>query len=438
MLRMSLPVRRKAHKGLGSKIAMAMALAGGTVAGAGIATPAFAQDYSKAFVKTYKPVADIVNAEGGDVASQKPNIPAVIAAIETEDDRFAAGQLILSMGSKLTDPSLQRQGLELMLASGKTPAEQVGQFQFYVGNFAYQAGDYAAAREALNAAAAAGYTDNDPEALIIESYFAEDQNKAGLDYLKQAVTARMDAGREVPDNWLLRGLKVAYENDMAAEATDIAALLAENNPTEQNWTNGLQVVRALNDFEGQEMLDVMRLMRATGSMTTQRDYIEYVEAADARRMANEVLAVLQEGEAAGLVPADEPFFNDAKSTAQERAASDREGASELLADAQSADTGVTALGAADLFMSFDDYANAEKMYALAVEKGGVDKNRALTREGIAQAMQGESDAARATLQQVTGNRAPIAEMWIAYVDANDAPAAPAPAATPATAAQPEG
>ncbi len=67
-----------------------------------------------------------MNAEGGDYASAKAQLPTVIAAIETPDDRYMAGNLTLLLGNKLKDPVLQRQGLELMLASGKVDPAQVG------------------------------------------------------------------------------------------------------------------------------------------------------------------------------------------------------------------------------------------------------------------------------------------------------------------------
>ena len=447
MLRKSLPASRKRF---GSKFALAAALASGTfVAASGIATPAYAkekpakaakQDYSKGFVAAYSPVADAVNAEGADIAAQKANIPAIVSAVETEDDRFAAGQLILSMGSKSQDPALQRQGLEMMLKSGKVPAEQIGQFQFYVGNLAYQAKDYAAARTALMAAVEQGYTENDPEGLIVESYFAEGNANEGIAYLEKVVNARKAAGQEVPDNWLLRGLKVAYENKLPEASVALSRMLVESNPTQQNWLNGLQVVRATHDFDDQASLDFLRLMRVTDTLSTQRDYIDYIEAADPRMMSNEVLSLLDKGMKAGTVSSTETYFTEAKSIAQDRAADDRKEAPKLVDDAQKAANGVTARGVADTFLSFDDYANAEKMYQLALQKGGVDNERVLTRLGISQVQEGKYAEGKATLAKVTGPRAPIAQMWSAYADvqANGgtqpaAPAAaPAPAETPAT------
>src|SRR5690606_27106653 len=123
----------------------------------------------------------------GDFASIKPQVPGLVSAAQTPDDRFAAGNLILQLGNKLSDPTLQRQGLELMVASGKADPAQLGQFQFFIGSLAYDAKDWAAARTALQAAMAAGYSEGEPEALIAESYFSEGLSAQGLDYLKGVI-----------------------------------------------------------------------------------------------------------------------------------------------------------------------------------------------------------------------------------------------------------
>lgn len=426
MYRLSLPARRKTRGGFASKFAMAVALASGAAVGmTGLASPAYAQkkgeapqaDYSEGFVEAYRPVAEIVNAEGGDYAAAKAQIPAVVAAAQTADDKNAAGQLALQLGSKLEDLPLQRQGLELSLASGKVPPERVGQYQYFIGSLAYEAKDYAAARQALLAAISAGHTQDDPEALVIESYFHENRAQEGIDYLKKVVEARRSAGRAVSDNWLLRGLKVAYENKLTQQANDLSALLVATNPTEKNLTNAIQVVRVLNNFDDQGSLDLLRLMRMAGTLGDTEDYAQYIAAADARRNANEVLAVIQEGTAAGLIPADDAFFNEQKRIAEARAPADREEVPELVAEAKSANTGVTAMGVADAFMSFDDFSNAEQMYQVALEKGVQDRQLALVRLGIAQARQSRFAEARQTFSQVAGPRAPIAEMWSAWAGA---------------------
>jgi hypothetical protein len=56
------------------------------------------------------------------------------------------------------------------------------------------------------------------------------------------------------------------------------------------------------------------------------------------------------------------------------------------------------------------------MYKLAIERGGIDRDRALTRLGIAQVHQNKLAEARTTFGQVSGNRTAIARMWTAYIE----------------------
>ena len=135
-------------RGLASSLALAVVLAGGGVA-ATVATSsaAYAQGkpaYTPTFVKVYEPVAAIVN-KGGDLAAAKAQVPAIVAAVQSADDRNAAGTLILSVGTKLNDKPLERQGLELMVASGKVTPDKLGQIQYFIGSLAYDANDYPAA-----------------------------------------------------------------------------------------------------------------------------------------------------------------------------------------------------------------------------------------------------------------------------------------------------
>jgi tetratricopeptide (TPR) repeat protein len=402
------PARR-----LVSALAMSAALAGASMMAA---APAAAQEYSDAFVDTYQPVADVVNAEGGDIASVSGQFPAIVAAATTPDDRFAAGNLLLQAGNKTTNPQLQRQGLELMVASGKTPPEQIGQFQFFIGSLAFNAQDYPAARTALEAAQAAGYTapDADIPGLIAETYFAEGNAQAGIDYVKQASERMEAAGGQVPERWLLKALQTAYSQQLVGPATEISALLVSNYPTERNWMNALQVVGALNEFEPQAQLDLLRLMRETKAMSDRSEFVRYIEAADPRIMSNEVQAVLAEGVAAGQLDASDTYYTEVKSIADQRASADQAEIGNMVAEAQSAAEPQRAIEAGDVAWSLSDFAQAEAMYQLALDKGITDRDTALTRLGMSQAKQGKYAEAQATLEQVGGARAPIAQMWSLY------------------------
>jgi len=422
MSRMPPPVRRPVFRGFASSVTLALSLAAGSVvATAALSTPAMAQrqqkpNNSKAFAEAYQPVADIVNG-GGDVSGVKAQLPAIVNVIETPDDRYSAGNLVLLVGNKLSDKALQRQGLELMVESGKVDPAQLGQLQFFIGSLAYEAQDWAVARTALQAALTAGYTEEGPEGLIAESYFKEGQNQQGLTYLKDLIAKRKTAGQQVPESWILRGLQVAYQAQLTDAATEWSAMLVAQNPSSENWIKALQVINstAVAD-DPQTRLDLLRLMALTDSLSDRREFITYIETADPRIMANEVATVLDAGKRAGVFSDGDEYYTDVKRVVDQRAPADRAEAPKLATEARGAANGRAAQNAGDVFLSLGSYAEAEEMYALALEKGGVDRDQMLTRLGISQVHQNKYAEARTTFGQVAGARAPVARMWTAYVE----------------------
>lgn len=415
MLRTFRPARRNTAKNFASALALAIGLAGGSVVATAVAPAAVtAQDYSRDFVEAYQPVAEVVNAEGGDIASVAGQFDALEALAETADDKFALGNLILSAGNKTSTQAWQRRGLEIQLASGKVPAETIPQFQWFVGNIAFNMQDYAEAREAMLAARAAGWSENDPVGLIAETYYQQDDIAGGVRFIEVEVDRARSAGQQVPAQWLLRGLVAAYDMDMLDEAVRMGLLLVELHPSETHWMNALQVVNALAEVDESVQLDILRLMRTTNSLTQGQEYIRYIAAADARIMSNELNGLVADALREGHFEADDPYYIDLRSTIDGRMSGDREEAPSMVAEARADTTGESAMLAGDVLLSLSDWAGAEEMYLMGAEKGGVDTNLALLRAGMMQARQGKGDAAVATLAQVTGPRELPAKFWAAY------------------------
>jgi hypothetical protein len=102
---------------------------------------------------------------------------------------------LISLGGKLKDIPLEKQGIQLALDSGKVSSAQVGLFHFFLGKFAYDEKNYAEARTQFQAAQQAGYTDNDARPAIAETYFGSNQPVEGLKYLADAARQEEAAGR---------------------------------------------------------------------------------------------------------------------------------------------------------------------------------------------------------------------------------------------------
>ena len=437
----STPVRAPTRTKPVARVALALALASGMVIGTSVATPAFAKDKkqdakaegnSKAFADAYAPMQKIVNDPAGDLASAKAMIPTIQAAIQNPTDKNTFGQALIALGGKLKDTSLQKQGVQMSLESGKAQPAQVGLFHFFLGQWAYEDKNFEEARNQLQAAIQAGYTDGDPAAIIAETYFGQGQGAQGLQYLSDLIAKRTAAGQQIPDTWYRRGLKVAYDSKLPAQADQYAAMLVEHYPTPTNWQAALQVVNALGQFDPDGQLNLFRLMKETGSLKDKHDYLAYVDVLDPRKMSTEALSVLDQAVKSGAISASDSGFQQAKSIADTRVSSEKSLADSVAADAPKSSDPKVPLGAANLYFSTGAYDKAAEMYKMALDKGIPDKGLAQTELGIAQVKAGQLDLAKATLEQVTGPRAPVAKMWLAYIASKSAPPAPpAPPSPPA-------
>ncbi len=369
-----------------------------------------------------------VAALGATLAGEKAQLEAAFTAATNADDRYMAGNLAISLGDLAKDTRIQRRGLEAMLASGKVLPADAPRLQYYVGQFAFDHREYAASRTALQAAITGGFTENDVDALLAEAYISDNQSAQGLTVLKQAVDRRANTASKAPAGWYRRGLGVAYKAQLIDKAVEFAMGLVQAYPTSDNWAGAITVVREIGKFPPQETLDLMRLMGRTNSYAEERDYVEYIQAADARRLPGEVLNVIQAGTTAGKLRANDQFVTEARTIASGRIAADRASLVGLEREARSpAASAITVSGAADAFLSYGDAAKAEGLYTVALAKPGADAPRLLTRTGIAQVDQGNYAGARATFARVTGARQYIAQLWSIYAAQKAAPAAAATA-----------
>lgn len=425
--------------GATSRFALAVALSAG--AALTVSAPAHAAkkqeqpaaaaakaEFSKPFQAAYRPFYDVIKAKG-DITTLKGNLPALQAAATTADDKYTAGQTTYNVGLKADDLALQRQGVDMMIASNSnlaSPADKAAQL-YGSAQLAYKAKDWATAVSRAQQAVAAGYA-GESDMLIAEAYFAQDQAAPGVDALDKAIARQIAAGQKPTEAMIKRGLAMAYNGNLAPQTSKLITQYVQYYPSAASWTDAINIQRNANDYDGQELVDLMRLAQRLGTLKTARDYNDYLSAADPRRMAGEAQRVIKAGIAAGVLKSSDAFVSEANSVSAGRVAADLADLPKLAAAARAANaTAVTATAAADMYLSYEKPADAEALYTVALSKPGVDTGRVLTRLGIAQVEQGKLAEAQATFAKVQGPRQPIAALWSLYA---------AQGAKPATAAAP--
>lgn len=361
-----------------------------------------------------------VAALNAAVTAENQLVETAFGAATSADDKFVAGQLGLTLGQLSHDKQMQRRGLQAMVDSGKVSAADAAKFNYFIGGLAFDSRDYAGARSAFQSAIAAGYTEGGIDGLLADAYFNDNQTAEGLKVLDAAIAKR---GAAAPEDWIRKGIVVAYKGKLAQEAIGFSNKLVQGYPTKDNWALAIAVVRDMAQFQNQEQLDLMRLMERTGSWSEARDYFEYIQAADPRRLPAEAMKVIDLGISSGKLQSSDVSVADARSIASGRIAADKASLVGLERDARAANSSAaTAMAGGDAFLSYGDAAKAEALYEIALTKPGADTPRLLTRLGIAQADLGKTAEAQATFAKVTGVRAPIAALWSAYAKSKAAPA----------------
>ena len=373
--------------------------------------------------------AEVDAALGGADAK----LAAATAAATTPMDKLKAGEITRNIGVLKNDPALQNKGLVMMIESGAAQPDTLGQLQWLAGVTAYQSGDYAGAIKYIKPAYDGGYRDQQGmiDKVLADAYKRTNNSGAALQMSKDEIAKAKAAGTKPSETALRTALQAAYDAKQAGPATDLSAQLVEYYPTAESWKSAFQVTRAINSLGAQESLDMERLMARTGSLSSRGDYLSYIQDADPRRLPGESLKIIDQGVSSGKLTASD--VAEYRSLAQGRVSADRSALPSYEKDAKAGSATFAAInGAADAFLSYDQPAKAEELYKLALPKAGGEKDRVLTRIGIAQADQGKYAEAQSTFAQITSpTRTPVAKLWMAYVKSKANPAGPAAAASAA-------
>lgn len=373
--------------------------------------------------------AEVDAALGGADAK----LAAATAAATTPMDKLKAGEITRNVGVLKNDTALQNKGLVMMIESGAAQPDTLGQLQWLAGVTAYQSGDYTGAIKYIKPAYDGGYRDQQGmiDKVLADAYKRTNNSGAALQMSTDEIAKAKAAGTKPSETALRTALQSAYDAKQAGPATDLSAQLVEYYPTPESWKSAFQVTRAINSMGAQESLDIERLMARTNSLSSRGDYLSYIQDADPRRLPGESLKIINQGVSSGKLTSSD--VAEYKTLAQGRVSADQNSLPSYEKDARAASASFATInGAADAFLSYDQPAKAEELYKLALAKApAAEKDRVLTRIGIAQCDQGKYADAQSTFAQITSpTRTPVAKLWMAYVKSKANPAGPA-ATTPA-------
>ncbi len=403
----------------------------------GLQAPAEAQRQRAPAFKLSKPVQSVlakVDAnlkagqaaqQGGDEARAKAEGATVLAAVrEAEalgnlnaDDVYVINQFKLNAGLLLGDKAVQEQALEGMLASGRVPASDQPMFIRNIGALALQRNDNQKALAQFERLIQLTPDDAQLKVEVAELYRRNSQNQKAVDMLASAIAAKEKGGQKADESWYRRALAIAYDSRMGPEIVKSSEALVRAYPNPTNWRDVLIIMRETGKFDEQAELDILRLMRTADALAGERDFAEYADTAARRGLPGEAKAVLDEGIAKNMLKRNQPFVRELDQSVSPRIAADRNSLPGLEREARAAANGRAALGTADAHLGYGNYEKAAELYALALQKGGVDADTAHLRHGMALARAGNTAGARESFAKVgPGPRQQLARYWQIWLD----------------------
>jgi hypothetical protein len=392
--------------------------------------------FSKEFLAAYQPAQELFFKKK-DIAGSAAALPALKAAVMNDDDRYEAGGFVFNVGTQSKDVKLQIEGLDMMLASQSTPADLRTKYTYFRGAFAFDNKDFVGAETFMSKAVAAGYTSNDIHYIIANAQSQQKKYPEASASIKQAIAAKTAAGQAVPSLWYAQAK--SYANKQKDRNGEIfwGKELMKVDQSAEAYHDAIFPFLSYSEMTIPELLDTFRLAREAKALLFAQEYKGYIEAADRKRSPVEVLAVIDEGIAKGVLNmSDRSIADDVADAKMNKAELAKNwDADEQYARKQS--TGTQAMLFADRVYAFGEYARAASMYQLAIEKGGIVSkeganvnDQAVMRLAISKVKLNDMAGAKAELAKITDpKRKLIAEYWDIYITQQMAKGAAAPAAS---------
>jgi tetratricopeptide (TPR) repeat protein len=389
-----------------------------------VAAPALAKDEKAAApaapsIKPSKPVLAIYQEadklqKAGDSAGAlaKINTAAALPNL-TPDDQYVINAIRIQAAQSLKDYKTLNEALGAQIATGKVPPADELQFRKIMGQLSVQLNDYPGAITNLEKVVAANPKDFDTLYTLAELHRVSKSYPRAMEYYQKAIDAKNASGAKADEDWYRRMLRVAVDAKMTPQVVPAGLALVKAYPTPVNWRDAILVTRDTLTLDDQGNLDVARLQAATNALNGERDFYEYADTAMQRGFPGESQKVLNDGISKNMLSTSKPFIAELKKAVDAKVPADKASLAGL--EKEAAKNPKIALGTADAYYGYGDYAKAAALYKQA--NGGGDPDTVNLRLGASLARSGDKAGAMKALSAVkAGPRATLAQYWMAWLD----------------------
>ncbi|PAX08460.1 tetratricopeptide repeat protein [Sphingomonas lenta] len=409
----------------------------GAAGGAIVAEPAAAQK-KKEKVQQPKLSPDVLKplqaAEAAlkvnDLATAEPAIAQAEAAAKTDEDRYFAAASRISLEERkiqaqraanptgVIDQTRLAAPLDVLINSPRTDPKLKGQLAYNRGIISFNSKQYPQAVQYFTQAQQLGYTSPDLTLQIAQAKERAGDVQGALGSYEAEIQRATATGQKAPEEVYRYALARAMKQP--GQALPWMQRLLAAYPTQKNWRDmlvlyGLQQ-GSIATLDTPQKIDLFRLMDDTNSLADQYDYGEFAQKLRDRGLPVEARKILQEGIAAGKIPAGNAEYKAMQSEIA-KLISNEGPLGPLETKAKAAGDGKLAAQTGDAYLSQGNNAKAAELYRAALQKGGVNADEVNTRLGIALARQGDKAGAKAAFAAVQGApRKDLAALWSLHVD----------------------
>jgi tetratricopeptide (TPR) repeat protein len=352
------------------------------------------------------------------LTAKAPDFPEKLAAAQAvaknTDDKYLIAKFQLQRAMEANDKAAQRAAVNAILASGGADATETATLRNYLASEAVNSGDYAAAEALYTERLAANPNDLESVVNLSRAKLELKKDAEALTLLQRAISLNKAAGKNGEEAWYRKALEIAHAQNNRPLAMQMARDVLSLYPSEVNLRNAVIVFRDSANLDKEADLDLLRLMRATKVMSGGGAYIELAQLLNDAGLPGEAKSVLEDGTRLGILKGGSGAALLA--SLNPRIADDRASLPADETKSRAAANGTLAMRTATAFMGYGDYAKAIDLYRVALSKGGVDANLVNTRLGMALAMSGQKAEAQTALKAVTGPRADLAALWLAWLN----------------------
>lgn len=367
-----------------------------------------------------------------DFATAEPAVAQIETAAKTDDDKYIAAALRLDLESQKigaqqaanpnapVNETVLAAPLDALITNPSTPADVRPRYTYRRGVLSFNSKQYPQAIQYFNQAKELGYQDPNLDLQIVKAKVDSGDVAGGMADLGKTIDATTAAGQKAPEDYYRYAIARSNAAKLKPQTLEWLKKYVAAYPSQKTWrdvlvTYGIQQ-NPVATLDNSQRIDLYRLMRASGALADQYDYIDYARKVFDRGLPFEAQAVLQEGLSSGKIPASS---TEAKASLAEAQASAKREGSLATAEtrAKAAADGKLAASTADVYLGQGTYAKAAELYRTALTKGGVNADEVNTRLGIALARSGDKAGAKAAFAAVQGTpRSDIAGFWTTWVD----------------------